>query len=639
MSFRSWTQQPLFRPPMVWRAPEMSTLPSWKGVRRIALDIETCDPQLMELGPGVRRGATITGVSFAIEDGPKHYLPIAHQGGGNLPRDAVLGYVRDNVRAFRGEVVGARIGGYDLDFLAHIGIEFDRSVRFLDVQIAAALIDERHDSYSLDAILKREGMPGKTMGVLREAADAYRLDNPRANLWRLPAAYVGEYAEDDADLPLKLMRRLERQLTDLELEGVWNLECWVVPALLAMTRRGVRVDLARLDQTDRWAEQEIATALADLRATCGARLDESELWSAEPVARALGRAGIQVPRTKTGKPQVRAPFLGQLKSPAAEAIVRARRMSKLRGTFVAGLRAHLIGDRVHPVYSQTRESRGEDIDGESDENSGTRTGRLSCSHPNIQQQPARNPTIGKRWRSIFVPDGDHWFKCDYRQQEPRLLVHYGDLLGLPKAHEAAQRYRDNPDTDSHQAMAEIAKCPRDVAKVLFLALCYGQGSGSMCRQLGLPTKRIKSARTGEVRVVAGDEGQRIIDAFDRMVPFARELAKRCEARAKEVGFIRTLSGRIRRFTEDGAGGWQDAYKACNSLIQGGSADQTKAAMAVAFEENLPVNMQVHDELNGSSSRLQDGHEIARVMREAVRLRIPSAVQLEAGPSWGEVTKI
>lgn len=89
-------QQPLFQPECDWKPPKVSDLPSWQGVKRIGLDIETCDPQLKELGPGVRRDGFIAGISFAIEDGPMHYVPIAHHGGDNVENpDQALQYFQD----------------------------------------------------------------------------------------------------------------------------------------------------------------------------------------------------------------------------------------------------------------------------------------------------------------------------------------------------------------------------------------------------------------------------------------------------------------------------------------------------------------------------------------------------------------
>ncbi len=102
-------QMGFFTPESDWRPTPVSELPSWKGAKRIGLDCETRDNQLRDLGPGPRRGAYTTGWSFAIEGGPKHYLPMRHEGGDNLPEEEVLRYLRDNIKDFDGEFVGANL--------------------------------------------------------------------------------------------------------------------------------------------------------------------------------------------------------------------------------------------------------------------------------------------------------------------------------------------------------------------------------------------------------------------------------------------------------------------------------------------------------------------------------------------------
>ena len=125
---------------MTWQPPHLSTLPSWAGARRVALDIETEDPQLTDLGPGVRRDGRIVGVSFAIENGPSHYLPVGHEGGGNYHDERlVFAYLRDQGRAFKGDLVGANLP-YDVDYLLEQGVEFKPRF-FRDVQVAGPLIE------------------------------------------------------------------------------------------------------------------------------------------------------------------------------------------------------------------------------------------------------------------------------------------------------------------------------------------------------------------------------------------------------------------------------------------------------------------------------------------------------------------
>src|SRR6478736_472016 len=207
-------QGTLFAPESAWRPPNLADLPQdWNAYDRVAIDCETCDPTLKKLGPGVRRGSYVTGVAlgFGMQEG--YYLPVRHLGGDNMDDpEQVWAYLRYQAKHFRGEVVGAKIS-YDIDFLAQAGVEFGPDVLFRDVQVAEPLINELHKSYSLNSCLARHDLPLKDESLLREAASAYRID-PKAEMWKLPARYVGAYAEGDVTLPLQLLRRQEQILVD-----------------------------------------------------------------------------------------------------------------------------------------------------------------------------------------------------------------------------------------------------------------------------------------------------------------------------------------------------------------------------------------------------------------------------------------
>ena len=124
-------QLALFTPSSAWAAPDLNTLPSWKDARRVAIDTETRDPFLRELGPGVRRvGSYVVGYSFAIDGGPSYYIPLRHLGGDNI-EDPEQGwrYLRAQAADFAGEIVGQNLS-YDLDYLAQNGVVFRRASAF-----------------------------------------------------------------------------------------------------------------------------------------------------------------------------------------------------------------------------------------------------------------------------------------------------------------------------------------------------------------------------------------------------------------------------------------------------------------------------------------------------------------------------
>ena len=252
MTIRPWSegkptlQLPLFSTESSWRPPDVNTLPSWKGAKRVGIDIETYDPNLKTTGPSVRTGGYIVGVSFCLEGDRPYYLPIRHFGGDNMPSDGTLFYLRSQAKEFAGEIVGANFQ-YDLDYLAEERIVFPRVSAVRDVQIAEPLLYELHNSYTLDAIAQRWGYDGKAEQMLELASREFGID-PKRDMWKLPARYVGMYAEDDARLAVEIIAKQEAQL---KREGLWNvydLESRLQPVLLKTRRRGVLINQNKLGE-------------------------------------------------------------------------------------------------------------------------------------------------------------------------------------------------------------------------------------------------------------------------------------------------------------------------------------------------------------------------------------------------------
>lgn len=628
---------PLFAPESNWEPPLISDLPRWPEKGRIAIDTETFDPSLRELGPGVRRGGRIIGYSFAIEDGPTSYVPLYHEGGDNVQdAEKALLYLRAQLSQFRGTLVGAQLS-YDIDFLMEIGCDFTKVEWFRDVLVADALIDENQLRYSLDAVgLRRVGL-GKNEGLLREAASEYGF-NEKKEMWRLPARYVGAYAERDTTLPLKILRAQDRIIDQDELGRVWDLESRLLPALVRMRRRGVRIDFEHLRKVEMRCEHEELAALAQIKHVTGYDIGMDNCWKASAIAPALRHQGIAVGETATGKDSIDKAFLASLDDPVAKAVSRLRRFNKIRSTFVASVRRHAVKGRIHCTFNQVKKQSDDASGGsEGDATEGASYGRLSCCDPNLQQQPARDPELGPMWRAVYVADeGKMWCSNDYSQQEPRWAVHYAEVMNLPRAKDAGDRFREDPATDFHQMMADLigGGFKRKDAKEIYLGLSYGMGGAKLCRKLGLPTKFIETRR-GTIEV-AGDEGQKIIGKFDAEVPFVKTMAKVCEARAGRRGFILTAGGRKCHFEKEWEPqvGYRWTHKAFNRLIQGSSGDQTKQAVIDLDEQGCDVQLQVHDEINSSVDNAEEAEAQAKTMRSAMEMTVPSKVDTELGVSWG-----
>lgn len=621
-------QMPMFTPKSNWKPTPVDKLPLWTNAKRVALDIEGCDPGLKKngLGPAVRRDGFMCGISFGIEDGPSHYMPFAHEGGDNLDRGHVLKYLQDRLNDFEGEIVGANLQ-YDLDYMMQAGLTFPKVKRFRDVLIAEPLIDELQHRYNLNAVLKRHGLPPKDETLLREAARDYNI-NPKADLWKLPARYVGAYGEGDVRLPLQLLRRQERIIDDQDLWEVYDLESDVMPVLLKMKRRGVKVDLKQLEFVEQHTYAEEVKALKIVKHRTGVDIGVGNVWKGAAVAPALKAIGFKPSLNKNGTPNIDKFVLKKINHKVADCILRARTVNKVRTTFAHSIREHLVNGRIHCHFNQLR---NEDRNGVK----GAAFGRLSSEKPNLQQQPSRDEELGPMWRKIYVPDpGGIWYADDYSQQEPRLTTHFAYVAGCRAAGKAVQKYIDDPNTDNHDFMAELTGLKRKDAKQIFLGLCYGMGGAKLAASLGLETKWIEN-RFGSMIEIAGDEAQAILDTFNSHAPYIKDVAKKAEAAALRRGYIITLSGRRCRFPEDAKGRYDWTYKALNRLIQGSAGDQTKRALVDVDKAGHNMQLQVHDEIDGTAENKAQAEEIGRIMCEAYKLSVPSKVDVEVGPSWGE----
>jgi DNA polymerase I-like protein with 3'-5' exonuclease and polymerase domains len=666
-------QLPLITPEGNWRPPRLADLPQdWNAVKRIGFDTETRDEELKKMGCGARRpGCYMVGFSVALEYGPSFYVPLRHDGGDNVedPEQA-LAYLRHQTKNFRGQVVGANIQ-YDLDYLAEEGGWFDQAEYIRDVQIADPLIYELHMSYSLQNIAERFSLPGKDQSLLAEAARAYGVD-PKGGLWRLPARYVGPYAEQDAQLPLQLLRLQERRIDALDLWNIYNLESQVTPVLVKMRRRGVLVNYDHLVKMEDWARGEEKVSLDFVERETGYQVGVGNVWKAEAMAEPLKRMGIEVPVTAQGSDSIDKDFLSGIKHPVAQALARARKVNKLRTTFGASVRRYMINGRIHCTFNQIAVD-----DGTGGGMKGARYGRLSCVDPNLQQQPSRDE-FAKDWRKVYIPEpGQLWASNDYSQQEPRWTTHFAavypfeDSWVSEAANRAAQVYIDDPNADNHDTMTRIVygdafvasadkatyKRARSNCKLIYLGLCYGEGGAKLCDDLGYPTRWSAAYKNGRERVVeyydreeearavqqekgafvwrsAGEEGQRILDQFNENAPFIGKLAKAAEAIAKVKGEVKTIMGRRLHFPQQ-ADGYQWTHKALNRVIQGSSADQTKKALVEIDRAGHFIQLQVHDEITASVEDESEARAIAEIMRNCVPAKVPFKVDTECGSSWGD----
>jgi DNA polymerase I-like protein with 3'-5' exonuclease and polymerase domains len=615
---------PLFPRTSEWLPP--ASFPNLSGAAEIAIDLETRDPNMETYGPGwPRKDGEIVGYAIAV-DGWRGYFPVAHQGGGNLDRRIVERWMKDVLALPCPKVM--HNAAYDLGWLKASGFTVHGTI--YDTMLAAPILDENRYSYALNSLGFDYLKEIKSEQALKDAAHDFGV-HPKKGLWKLPAMYVGEYAEQDAALTLRLWHHLKPLLRRDEVESVFDLETALLPILINITHRGIRFDRDRCEQLLADYQRREAEHVKQIRSLSGEKVD---IWAAESIARAFDKLNQPYPKTGTGLPSFTKTFLESHEHPIARLIVEAREFNKTHGTFLRPYLEHSATDgHIHPHINQMRSEDG-----------GTVTGRLSMNNPNLQQVPARHEVIGPTVRSLFLPrEGELWAANDFSSQEPRLLVHYATLLNLPGAERMAEAYRENPDTDFHQMVADMAGIKRKAAKTIGLGLMYGMGKQKLADSLDMPL----------------EEAAGLIETFHTKVPFLKgtvnAVMKRIEHPASG-GSIRTLLGRKCRFPlwEPVEYGINKAlpreqavieygprikramtYKGLNRLIQGSAADQTKAAMVALHKAGFEILLQVHDELAVSVNSKAEAEEAARIMAGSVNLEVPSRVDVEIGPSWGE----
>ena len=606
-----------------WLPPQ--TFPDLSEAKEIAIDLETCDPNMERFGPGwPRKDGFIVGYAVAV-DGWCGYYPIAHEGGGNLDKRIVEMWIADILKLPCPKIM--HNAAYDLGWLLASGFEVNGDI--IDTMIAAGLVDENRFSYALNSLGFDMLKEVKSEEALKKAAADFGV-HPKKEMWKLPAMYVGRYGEQDAALTLKLWHHLQVLMRQEEVESIFQLERELLPVLVGMTYKGIRFDRDKAEGLIEELRDKEKQLIKNINKEAGVPVD---IWAAASIAKAFDELGINYPRTEKGAPSFTRSFLEGCDHKVAKAIVAAREVNKTHNTFLQPyLDASEADGRIHSHINQLRGDFG-----------GTVTGRLSMAQPNLQQVPARHPVTGPMVRGLFLPEeGELWAAADFSSQEPRLLVHYASLLQLDGAEKMATAYREDPDTDFHQMVADMAGITRKQAKTIGLGLMYGMGKRKLSEQLDLSL----------------EEASELIQTFHERVPFLRgtvhSVQKKIEHPASG-GAIRTLLGRKCRFPlwEPQAWGinkalpYEEAYakygarikrafswKGTNKLIQGSAADQVKSAMLAVHKAGFNLMLQVHDEIALSVKTREEAEEAAQLMREAVKLDVPSKVDVEIGETWG-----
>ncbi|RLD02263.1 MAG: hypothetical protein DRI32_08980, partial [Chloroflexi bacterium] len=348
-----------------------------------------------------------------------------------------------------------------------------------------------------------------------------------------------------------------------------------------------------------------------------------------------------------GNPSFTAAWLKRQGSDVAKTILRVRKLAKARTTFVdnAILDKHVDG-RLHCQFHPLKSDSG-----------GTVSGRFSCSCPNLQQVPARDEEMSGLIRQIFIPDDGYplWLRGDYSQIEYRLLAHYAVGKG---ADTIRKLFVNDPSTDYHEATRQLIYqitnrlLDRKPTKNINFGLVYGMGEPTLCETLGVDRQ----------------EGSNLFEAYHEGVPFVSTTFADHVDEAQDTGIIKTILGRRSRFDRFIPIGdrkakslpYQEAvsvyggnveraftHKALNRRLQGSAADVIKLGMLVAYEDGIfdelggVPQLTVHDELDTSyhPDHRKAAVRLKQCMEEAIQLKVPVILDMEAGSNWASVKKI
>ena len=613
---------PTFSAQTEWVIP--TEFPDLTQVDEIAIDLETRDPDLIKKGSGAIIGnGEVIGIAVATSN-YKGYFPIAHHGGGNMDRKKVLEWFQDLLNAPSTKIFHNAM--YDVCWIRALGLKING--RIVDTMIAAAVTDENRFRYDLNSLSWKYNGYGKSEAGLSEAAAQWGID-PKSEMYKLPSLNVGSYAERDAEATFGLWQEMKKEITSQDTQSIFDLETDLFPCLVDMRFKGVRVDVEgaqKLKKTLIKEEQDILTAIEKETNV------RPQIWAARSIAEVFENLKIPFDRTeKTDAPSFTKNFLQEHEHPVVNLIAKAREVNKAHTTFIDSILRYEHKGRIHAEINQLRNAGG-----------GTVTGRFSYQNPNLQQIPARNKDLGPKIRSLFIPEEDHTWGCfDYSQQEPRLVVHYAALYKLPSVYDVVDAYNDDPNSDFHQTVADMAEIKRTQAKTINLGLFYGMGKTKLQAELG----------------VSKEKANELFNTYHGKVPFVKQLMEKASNRAQDRGQIRTLLGRLCRFHlwEPNSFGMHKAmthedalqehgpgikraytYKALNKLIQGSAADMTKKAMLDLHKEGIIPHIQIHDELCVSIKSESEAKKIIEIMENAVKLEVPNKVDYEFGKNWGDI---
>lgn len=642
---------------MIYSAKTLEDFPDLMDCNSIALDTETDDKGLQQgLGSGwFNNNGEVLGVSLAyVKDNQlhKYYFPIAHASG-NLDKSLVVSFLNNLFVSYKGTLV-MHNAVYDLGWLSTLHIRPNTSMHLVDTGYAAALLDENRLSYRLDDLAKEELGVGKDYSLFDTAAKMLGVKTHKQVMTRLkdlPASYVAPYAAQDAAVTFKLYQRFYPQLKEQNLLPLFGLECRQIPMLLAMRKRGVRIDLDRVHELIDDFKGREAKVQAELDEMAGEPFPNTRTAKqTEIIARLVGEDKLQ--KSEKGNYLTGKKATKGIKHEVFDKMNELNHIRKLRKDFLENILKFEVNGRIHAECHplKTNSSSGDKV-------ISTKTGRMSTTFPSVLNIPASGE-LGHLIRTCFIPDeGCDWFCADYGQQEYRWAAHIAIKNKVTGWETVKRMYDENPDLDFHNLgsmllFGNVDHDNRKKVKTLGFGILYGQGLDGFAQSLGC----------------SKEEAQQLLQQYREKVPFVTAAMDMAKRRAEVRGYVTTKLGRRRRYdffeirdrseptiVKGKAAATAKAltpgdpwfgktpvryktYTAINSMCQGSAADQTKACAVLLFEKyGIVPHLIVHDEFNVSIPKGDEitAKRIINAMQTVMKLEVPVKAEGGIGPNWGE----
>ena len=557
--------------------------------------------------------AELVGLSFAHGDGKAWYVPVGHKEGEQLPLEQVLSQVRPLMESEDLRKCGHN-ANYDMMMLANYGINC-RNVD-CDTMVAAHLLGK--------SILGLKQLTQDTLGLeMTPITQLIGTGRKQITFDQVPIEDATPYAAADADMTARLRAVLEDQL---EKQGLTHLltdmEMPLVPVFVDMQRQGIKVEEGALHEMSRDLNEQMKQAEVDLYQSIGHTVKiNSPKELSDLLFNELGLPKTK--RTKTGY-STDANSLEGLKGlhPVVDKILEYRQVAKLKSTYVDAL-PEMINPRtgrIHTSYHQT----------------GSATGRVSSSDPNLQNIPVRTE-LGRQVRRAFIAkDAPErlLFSADYSQIELRVLAHMSQDPGLLEAFKRGEDIHSSTASQMFEVpINEVDGEMRRIAKVLNFGVIYGLSPHGISQQTGF----------------SREEGANFIDTYFSKYPGISDYLDRVKAQTRETNYAETLMGRRRYIPEIHSSNFNvrsaAERMAINMPIQGTAADIMKIAMIRVHNrlqrEQMQSKMllQVHDELVFEVPQEEmDGLKavVFDEMPAAMELDVTLKVDAKWGETWGDM---